>query len=320
MIAINGVNLNELIEKSKAPAKKNPFVQNWEAAKEFIDGLTFPVELKFTSDKIHSPVSTDQRLEYSAGFFVPYSEQMILEEGQSAEVIFYETKGKDKNGKDVFEPAGFPFNKPVHRFKSKMFSELIYFLIFVSPHCEILHNDFAKYQNKIRRRSHFLFQDNDWAAKIQSQISKYRQMVINVIYDPSIGLKEKEIRALARTYMIMGTENLPLDQVRNYLEQRILNKQYELTPNNYEKFVKKFIADSGAGDLITIKSSVSDLRSRNIVKVIDEQGSYSWGYTKKGGDEILCKITDIANVDYSLIKYFQANPEKLVEIENLSKT
>ena len=230
-------------------------------------------------------------------------------------VICYEIESKFDWGSE-YEPKRYSFPNGL-TLNVDEDPELIFFLVFVNPHCQLLENkDLRKYQNILRKDKDvnmYLFNIEKQAEK---EIDKERleaEIKSKILSDrPGVGLSEDRLRLVARAFFINEKE-MPLDVLRKemlFLLFKTGNK------NNIKDFIKMTEDDSV---VLHRRAIIQEAMQLNIIKLKSNQKSKSWHYYNDDTEiygELICKVRMDGDPYQTLLDHFDLEEKALKSIKS----
>jgi hypothetical protein len=219
---------------------------------------------------------------------------------------------KEKNNSVRFVPRTYAFNGSVSLSKHDV--ELVFWLVFVNPHCQVLEDPTCRnYQNVIRKDAIFMVYSTSDVAKRNIKEMEFEAEVKFLITtsNDAIKMNETKIRSLAHAYNIPDAEDLDLNSVKLALIGAVLADK---TPKGRSKWASLV---HNAQEL-TRAALIQKAIDNDVVVVRNIGRSRKWHWynpIKKEYDGVLTIIRSGESDLDAIKKYFSLNPEHYAMLE-----
>jgi len=199
-----------------------------------------------------------------------------------AENVVYGTDGQKK-----FIPINLRYTGSIALTYKDM--ELIWFLWKFCPYTKEGEN-WNKKVPKIEFEN--LVERADAKAQKEEQKADFKAL----IYSTKVGLKEDQLRKVAKALMIPGVDELTPNQVRLHIEQRVLVDRQ----NGIANFLNMVDSES----VLNIRASIQTAVDEGIIKFIANTKEWVWTDDKGKRSETICKVTSRTNRDDAIFNTY----------------
>ena len=292
-------------KKINKSEKDNDFVKIYEQCMSRL--LTLGIKnviLESPPHKVH--INEEGQTEFSGGAWGRYREKFVFK-GREYDVIYYETSFPDKHGNEQYRPRKYSFNGQIDTLILDTDADKLFFLVFVSPHCQKM-AEIAELQNSVIGKRIFWKVRNEKAdSETSIQTRRNILQIENAIYSQENGLPFETIKTMARNLGMGRFDGYTETQVRLALGEFTLVKN---TKGVYDKQkIEDFIKMIPKGGVFktsqkeTFVALASELKEYGIVKQSRNGGKMSWcnkegkpleehPMNRKGDDVLLELLTE----------------------------
>ena len=240
--------------------------------KEMRKELKFPLRFMLPDDHKAAVMNYDRKnesrqlsYETSQGVAVRLSHNYRTKEGSLQKWIYYENTVQQEK-KTKYFPRNYMLK--YHMIFTEQDVELLFYLIYISGHCEPLIG--LTEQNKLKKRTYMILNDPTAGAIKAGNMRRAETKVSSMLYDPDI-LGEKELRILAKSYYIQDVDNIDeLDVLRDRIFKIVLK-------GSDKDSVEKFLEKANMGNLTKIQAMITEAIDKRVIHIKDQpSGRKAW--------------------------------------------
>lgn len=263
-------------------------------------------------------VNEEGNVETSSGGWTLLRQKYVGVRGEY-DVIYYKNSHFDKHGNEIFGPRNWSFNGAMESIKVDENPDLAFFLVFVSPNCE-LKQELQDFQNKVKRDNRTVFykiEDKKFEAKQAVKTIQDALKIQNLIYSEEFGLSVENLKVIARSVNIGSLKDMDDNQVRIQLGEYFLKQEKGMYfKDRIKDFLEMVPSKGGEIDLFTkAKSLVVQLEELKLIEHKNIAGNkIEW--RTNGGDAII-SFGKGRNPQDTLAGYFKENPAEMQAFEEM---
>ena len=241
------------------------------------------------SEVVNDEESNTKKFEYATSFKALLHETVYDETGMATEWRYYDRVEKDRDGERYY-PKRFDFRGAETQ---ALTNELLFFLVFVSPHCELIPS-LSKYQNNANTQKHWKVDMPEIEAANSAELAKLSYQVGNFIYSK---LDDSSLRTIAKAMGVSGTDSMQINQVKN-----ALNVIATSSRDNMEQFLK----ETNVNPATTLKSDLQTAKDRNIIRFDKRPNQNGWRYVEGNtmAKEYIVKVVPGQDADNTLYDFY----------------
>ena len=275
--------------------------------------LSYPIEMEFTSD-YYSPAHP-----YDPEIPETYCQQMTIPSSLSATFkterglvggrwTVYENMNIDDKGNKKYSPNSIKIEHRMRFNKSDATDPLLFFLLFVSPFCEIIKNQngeaLLEHQNTSNKAKKYLIRNKQQEIKEEANKKKLLAKLNTMLWDEEHGLGDAKIMQLGEIYNIPNAnDERRIDEIKIMLEKTI-NK------DNIDSMVK-FMSEVNKESDLDIKQYITYANNFDIIKPEKKQtNTYIWCVPKEGDQWNICNLKKGKEVNECIFETFTENYDK----------
>jgi hypothetical protein len=296
MLAVNDkiLNLND---------KSDPYVKRVLSAVAKLKELTNGhMRLMYTDLHITPGVDDKRKKEYATVVGVPMTETIYMN-GIDEKWTYFENR-KTINNDYKYTPRRFPFKGDLSFDQPNFDIGLLFFLVFISPHCEYtehLNGEFA--QNNKPVMKHFRLPMPTFEALKKSEMRRKEGEVSAAIY------KNLKIDTLKKVAMAMGVINI--DQLT---DPQLRNTLYDISTVNEESMDKFFSKLNNSQDEATPAAEEEGIIQlaidQKVIGLAKAFGRPVWKFKDENGkftQDIICEVVPGENEREKLLNFLKDN-------------
>ena len=307
MIVYNG-------KKLDTSHKEDAFVRNYVDQIKFLRGFKKKYFVFTLPDK-KIRIDEDGNIHTGNGSWIPFREQFSTYKDGVYDVRYYQSSFfHPKTGHEEFRPRKLDFRGTmVLNMESQ--EDLIWFLIFVSPHFEKpdwfdVPKDKPHLElNRIRKPTYFKLENKVRQAEKEYDFMADVQRAMSAIYDDVKGLVGEQLIYVAKSYNVV-TEDIPDRAIRQELGRKVL----KLNQGKYDaKLIKEFLESIPVGnntvavpESVVAQAVVNDLVELGMIKSVPKGTKMVW--VTDSGTELI-RFTPTQNANDVIVEYLTKNPE-----------
>jgi hypothetical protein len=308
MLAVNDriLNLND---------KSDPYVKRVLSAVAKLKELTNNhIRLEYTNQHITVNLEDKRKRELAQTVGVPFSETVFINGIDERWTYFKDRKVINNDFKYV--PRRHQFNGDLSFDQPNSDIGLLFFLVFISPHCEgidHLKDEFAQNDKPVMK--HFRLPMPTFEALKKSEIRKKEGEVSTAIY------RNLKLDTLKKVSLAMGVINI--DQLT---DPQLRNTLYDISTVNEESMDKFFSKLNNSQDEATpAAEEEGDIQlaiDQKIIGLNKKFGRPVWkfkGLDGKFTDDVICEVVPGENEREKLINFLKENPDILAVIKSKIK-
>lgn len=211
---------------------------------------------------------------------------------------YAENKSINPAGKVKYTPHTIPFKGDM--MISDLDIELVYFFYYICPYCG---NNVL--DDRQRKRPRFIIEDEVLKANELVDIRRNRTKVEALIYDDDIGLSEKQLKVIAKSFFIPNTEDMTKNQVRISMDSHLhkIKKGYEI-----------FLERSRGVELLQGRAKVQTAIDTKIIGFKSNTRIWSW-LLPEGKTEDICRVTGGADYIEALYDFMVGDQDFAERLE-----
>ncbi len=297
--------------------KSNSVVKFYNDCMEALKTVRDDNKIIFEAPARKVTINQEGKRENSAGGWALYREKLIFGK-EEHDIQYYETSFPDaKTGAETFRPRRYSFNGAIDPLLVDQDPDKVFFLIFVSRHCEIM-PELEAFQNKLKRDNRNIYwrvQNKKAESRVKVDFKRKLLAVENAIYEEN-GLSMDVLRVIAKNFQIGSVDRLDPNQLRDALAENVLatnaNGRYDL--KKIEAFLDLLPAkgEKKISDTAKIVALVSDLEAHNILVNKKIAGNKAAWFL---GDQQLVVHSPSKKKEDALVDYLTLNPEEREMLE-----
>lgn len=286
--------------------------------------LSFPIEMEFTS-VYYSPAhqyDKEQPETYCQMMNIPstVTTSIRLATGTSSQLItgkwtIYENMTLDDKGNKRYMPKSISVEKRRQFENDDETNVLLFFLTFISPHCEILRDDdnkpYLQYQNTQNSSKKYLIRNIRKENKDEAKIKRNSALINKLIWDETNGLEIGKLMQIASVYGVPNSDD------KRYIEDIRLALDKMINKNNLNDmlaFLKLVDSESDTEVLATIS------KAKELELIYVEKGKLNSYWKGRDVDETevtLCMCKKSEEQDVTLQKELIADYLKYQKLKKI---
>jgi phage pi2 protein 07 len=303
MLLINGIKFDQLLPD-------HPFKEIHKVQLSLMDKMIAHDNVIFVTPDRMTSLDAEGKKQYPAGAFILRREKYVHPTAGEFDVVCYDTSFmKDKN--EVYRPRKYDFPGKLDTKDKRLNADLIWFLIYVSPHTEPI-PELKEHQNLIRKTVYLELQNKKADATKRMDQQKKELVVRNAILNDKDGLDLEQIRSISRNYSIGHVDLKSEEELRIELHDLVLGPDARTGKIDFKK-IDKFLdimpeggSEKGVADA-EITDFVQKLLERKILTIKEVKGGWTQ-YLDEGGVKITAHHKEITP-EYHFVEFFKRNPQ-----------
>ena len=317
MILYNGKKLDQ-------SHNEDGFVRTYKDQIKFLKGLKKKYFV-FTWPDNKVRVDEDGNIHTGNGALLPFRESYYTYDNGVVDIVYYKNSFFDKHGNEQFRPRRFDFRGPMS-LNIETDEDLIWFLVFVSPHIEkpdwldLPETKKALAMNRVRKIVYFKLENRVRQAEKEYDFMADVQKCMSAIYDEEKGLQGEQLVYVARNYNVATGEGITERAVRQELGKIVL----KLNNGKYDKkVITEFLSmipsktnETSVPEAVMAQAIVNDLKELNLIRVAPKGTKMSW--VTAGGEELI-RYAPTADSNAVIVEYLVKNPELRNSLEEEAK-
>ena len=310
---VNGIKFDQL------PAD-HPFRAIYKKQLTLLQGILASDNVVFVTPDRLTTLDGEGKKQYPSGAFILQRGKYVHPKEGEFNIIVFDESFSDKNGKEVYRPRKYDFPGKLDVVDYRIRKELVWFLIFVSPHIEPI-VELKDEQNLIRKTVYFELQNKKADSKKRMDQQKKELIVRAAILNDKDGLNVNQIKSLAKAYNIAHVDQKSEEELRIELFDLVLGPDKysgKLDPKKLDKFLDVIPKQEAEQVASTQKKKLSDgdpevgalikeLLEKNIMT--PKQSAPGWiTYYDEDGKKVVSHQKEVSQ-EYFFTDYFKKNPQ-----------